>query len=348
MAYGLSVLFADTNPPTLSALTSVSCSSQKFCMAVGDSDSTGPYGYSEKVPAAETWNGLQWQLISVPTNPASSDLETLDELTSVSCLSPSFCAVTVVTEGVTFVGSEPTSSLEGYAETWNGTSWSAQAIGNQPLAISCTSSSFCTAVGTEGGAAAGAFTLGGPAFATVFDGTSWTTTDFPLRRNNGVSRATLTTVSCLHSWCFATGTQQLFKQGPPGTYTSKGTTNIDATYQSMSWSSSSIPHPPVTPIGSSCTQPGNCVAVGQCSKAKCGVQESPLIEELTDGAWSFVPLTSGPVDGVLDADLLRIDHPMCRRRKSARVRRPNVGRHGPSSRINALAGRAQLDDRWPP
>lgn len=295
--------FADTSPPTLSTLSGVSCASAQFCLAVGDAESSGPAGVAVKVPAAESWNGQTWSVIPVPTNPVAAGLEYLDELTSVDCVSLSFCATTAVTEGVTFVGNEPTSQLEGYAETWNGSTWVSQQIGNQPRAISCSSTSLCAVVGTEGGAAAGPLTLGGDAFASVFGGSHWTTTEFPLPAGteNGFSGSTLDTVGCVGSWCLATGTRQLYKESSPGTYTPGRVKVVDAAYASGGWSSTSVPRPTVAPSGVFCTKKGACTGVGQCPDSTCGVVGSPLIEQLTHGAWSFVPLASAPVEGSLDA-----------------------------------------------
>ncbi len=286
--------FADTTPATLASLNGVSCSSARFCMAVGDA-SSGPDGVL-RVPAAETWNGSTWHLIAVPSNPAASGQEVHDELTSVSCTGALFCAVTIETEGVTFGDNEPTSMVKGYAGTWNGSAWSTGVIGNQPDAVSCADQSLCVAVGTEGGSGAGAVTFGGDAFAATWHGSSWSNTDFALPSGsvNGLSGATLDAVSCLPSWCLATGTQQLWTEGPPGTYTPGPITVIDAVSNGSSWSSSSVAVPPVAPVGLACTAAGTCVGVGTCSSSSCGGPGTPLIQRLGSGAWSAAVLTSPP------------------------------------------------------
>jgi hypothetical protein len=288
--------FADTSPPTLASLDGVSCSSARFCMAVGDADASGLDGVGVKVPVAETWNGSSWRLIAAPTNPAASGFEVLDQLTAVSCPTARFCAVTVETEGVTFVDNEPTSAVTGYAGTWNGSGWSTTAIGNQPDAVSCARVSLCVAVGTEGGSAAGTLTLGGDAFAATWQGSSWSTTTFalPSGSNNGLSGSTLNAVSCVTSWCLATGTQQLWTEGPPGTFTAGPTTVVDAVLTGSSWSSTSVTTPPVAPAGLACTVAGTCVGVGQCSSSSCGSSGNALIERLGSGIWSPAVLSSPP------------------------------------------------------
>ena len=288
--------FADTSPPTLASLDGVSCSSERFCMAVGDADSSGPYGVVVKVPVAETWNGSTWQLIAAPTNPAASGFEVHDQLSGVSCPTSRFCAATVETEGVTFVDGEPTSVVRGYAGTWNGSRWSTGAIGNQPDAVSCSSASLCVAVGTEGGSGASTITFGGDAFAATWQGSSWSTVNFalPSGSDNGLSGSTLNAVSCLTSWCLATGTQQLWTEGPPGTFTPGPTTVVDAVSTGSSWSSTLVTTPPVAPSGLACTVAGTCVGVGQCSSSSCGGSGDALIERLGSGIWSQAVLASPP------------------------------------------------------
>ena len=295
--------FADTSPPTLSALDGVSCTSARFCMAVGDADSTGPEGSFIKVPAAETWNGRAWQLIAVPTNPAASGIETRDQLTAVSCTSPTFCVASVVTEAVNFVGDEPVSTLLGYVETWNGSTWASTVSGNQPVAVSCVNPSLCAAVGTEGGANGGDITLGGESFADVFNGTTWTKTDFrlPSGYDNGLSGATLTSVACTTASCLAIGTQQLATETSPGTYTFGPVTTIDARYRRARWSTTKVPPPPMVTNGIACIEDGTCIGVGECTSSACGTVGSPLIDRYLSGSWSFVPDPVSSPSGTLDA-----------------------------------------------
>jgi hypothetical protein len=209
----------------------------------------------------------------------------------------------VSTVGVQFVGPEPVAAPKGYVETWNGTGWSPTVSGNRPDAVSCTSPSFCIAVGTEGGAQAGVLTSGGDAFGDVFNGTSWTLTDFPLPAgsDNGLSGATLTSVACPASSCLATGTQQVFTVAPPGVFMAGPVTPVDAFYNGTAWSATAVPAPPTAPTGITCTFIGTCVGVGQCSSAACGGQGTPLIERLAGGAWSTVSLVSSPGSGSFES-----------------------------------------------
>ncbi|MGH3157078.1 MAG: hypothetical protein ACRDNF_10935 [Streptosporangiaceae bacterium] len=113
-------------------LLSVSCASATFCAAVGytskNSVATGG--------VAATWNGKRW----------TAQAQGIEGANGVSCPSPSFCLA---------VGPYVPDGDHGHpdAKLWNGTTWSeipvkdATVEGNL-LAVSCSSASACTAVGT--------------------------------------------------------------------------------------------------------------------------------------------------------------------------------------------------------
>ena len=110
-------------PAGTPTLTSISCTSATFCMAVGG---LSYYLPSTNPAAGVTWNGTSW----TPATPPVS-------LYAVSCTSSTFCM------GVT---------SEKYT-IWNGTSWGP--TGAIPVsfygngAVSCTSPTFCMAVGNS-------------------------------------------------------------------------------------------------------------------------------------------------------------------------------------------------------
>ena len=98
------------------SLTSVSCPTNSFCMAVDSFGNAIPY------------DGANW---GPPTNTGVS------QLSSISCPSSSFCVA---------VGPQ------GKASKYNGTSWTPIPISNTTVsfnAVSCSDSSFCMAVGTS-------------------------------------------------------------------------------------------------------------------------------------------------------------------------------------------------------
>lgn len=108
----------DKSAPLPASLSSVSCPTSTFCMAVDYS------GNSLR------WNGTSW---SVPQKISQV-------LAAVSCPSASFCVAVGSSGG-------PLGPAAGYAVTWSGSSWSKptsiDSSGGGPFSISCPSSSFC-------------------------------------------------------------------------------------------------------------------------------------------------------------------------------------------------------------
>jgi hypothetical protein len=125
-----------------SEFKAVSCPSAQACWAVGGSTmpSSSPSSPPTEVPLVEEWNGNRWSIhrVPTPTLPGGSDLE------GVSCRSILACVA---------VGAGP-SGLATVAEGWNGHRWSIQPTPSLPgasnglFAVSCSSATTCTAVGT--------------------------------------------------------------------------------------------------------------------------------------------------------------------------------------------------------
>jgi hypothetical protein len=144
----------------------VSCPSVGACTAVGYYlDPAGHY-----VPLAQAWNGSSWTQQAVPS-PAGAQVPGLD---GVSCTSASFCeAVGITDESVL-------SDAVGFAELWNGSSWSLQSVPSPAgatsvllKAVSCVTASFCEAVGSY--AASGTVL----SLAEEWNGTAWTIQSTP-------------------------------------------------------------------------------------------------------------------------------------------------------------------------
>jgi hypothetical protein len=134
-------------PGDFSDMSSVSCPTAKFCVAVG-----GTFGGV----LVESWNGTAWRRVSAPPHGA------LSTLTSVSCVSPSDC--------VAVGDADISSSGSGFAETWNGKAWATARVpwpkgtmSSLLIAVSCASRSYCAAVGNIGQDLASAANAGRPA-----------------------------------------------------------------------------------------------------------------------------------------------------------------------------------------
>jgi hypothetical protein len=199
-----------------SYLTSVSCASAHFCVAVsgnGDANvwdgtswsaqsatATGfsllnsvsctsadfcqAVGFNPSGDNAETWNGSSWTAQATPTPAGGSSLA----LNSVSCTRASFCE----TAGWYFSSSFEQLTV---AEEWNGTAWTAQTTPNPSAStinslngVWCTSASSCTSVGFEEP------NITNLTLAEAWNGTSWSLLTTPNRANAGNN--VLNGVSC--------------------------------------------------------------------------------------------------------------------------------------------------------
>jgi hypothetical protein len=276
-------------------LGGVSCVTATFCEAVG---------YMAGRPAAlpEVWNGSTWKIqpraVSLPL------------LAAVSCVSATLCEA---------VGSGFANS--GIAAAgWNGTSWQPQITpGLGYSAVSCTSPSFCVAVGLSGGAmwngtswsaeslplpssggtytgvscvstnaceAVGRATIGG-AFAAGWNGTSWTAQAVP--GPPGATRAMLGKVSCtLANACEAVGASNL------GGYA--------AAWNGTAWTAQAVaPLPPgaardfLTDVA--CTSSSACTAVGYSMGSASPYARLTLAETWNGTSWSIQPTPNPAATG---------------------------------------------------
>src|SRR5215471_3022529 len=160
-------------PPasTDAALSQVSCTSGRFCEAVGSYSD----GIGQRLAFAAMWTGTSWKLQRVP-DPANARFVTPD---GVSCVSPSFCEA---------VGG---SDAGPFAMQWNGTSWHRQLAPGQGVAsVSCVSASFCEAASSGG--------------SEEWNGSSWTAQ--PVLAPAGSASFSLRGMSCVTTaFCAAVG-----------------------------------------------------------------------------------------------------------------------------------------------
>ena len=204
------------DPNTL--LTSVSCPTTTFCVAVDNSGDAFSYDGS-------SWSG--------PTTVSAGD-----DLADVSCATAEFC-VTLDDAGNAFsktglLWSPPIPlnavsvscpvidycmvvARSGAVLVFNGTTWlTTKYVGSQPEAVSCVSASFCGIAGTVGESGA----------ASVYDGTAWST----VTSTGGSSPRALSCVSSTFCVGFDDGTvysgSQSFAYN--GTFWSESPSVIDA------------------------------------------------------------------------------------------------------------------------
>ena len=152
-------------------LSGVACVTKNACMAVGYIQE----GSGSTLPLAEFWDGTSWTAQTAPPVPKSS---TSSVLSAVSCASKVACVA---------VGSSDVSPAGDYvtlAEAWNGATWSIEVTHNpakasQLLAVSCTSSAACTAVGSWQRPPPMGPRSGSKVLVEAWDGTDWVVQEAP-------------------------------------------------------------------------------------------------------------------------------------------------------------------------
>jgi len=279
----------DSGPASEGSLAGVSCTSSKNCVAVGeylqslDYDPGAMHTVPVNMPLAEHWNGTGWSLLPFPNLPPDAQQGGLD---AVSCTSGSACEAV----GKFFDGSA--GGL--FAERWDGSSWSLESMPDpappasisQPgtfingLSLSCSSGSFCTAVGgyylNSGG---------GQSFAERWDGSSWS-----LEASLEIAGAfdtQLMGVSCTSpSACSAVGDYNPSSSRPLQR-------TLAERWNGTSWSVERIPNASGGSnelFGVSCISSRACVAVG-VSNLNLGIPQA-LVERRDGSTWSVERTTS--------------------------------------------------------
>ena len=256
-------------------IQAVSCRTVSACTAVGYYlDPAGRY-----VPLAQTWNGSSWTQQTVPS-PAGAQVPGLN---GVSCVSASFCAAVG--------GSDESAESEstGFAELWNGSSWSLQSLPSPAggtdvvlKAVSCASASFCEAVGSY------------TAFDTIlslaeeWNGSAWTVQSTP---NQSGTPTQLDGVSCVSAtFCLAMDFYGAMAEVWNGT----------------SWAAQSVPYPSgmANPgmYSVSCQSAMSCEAVGLYDNQDASDAETPFAALWNGTSWQDQSVPNpGALGQILDA-----------------------------------------------
>ncbi len=245
----------------------VSCDATKSCTAVGRNgpgtlgglsagQQTGNHTLGEpttlpgQLTLAEQWNGSTWALQSSQNRGGAAGSLAAD----TSCVPKSSTC-----EAVGVYNASPAFAPRALAELWNGATWTLQAVpappGSALSAVSCSSTSACTAVGQtySSGAATGLL-------AERWNGSTWTRQTLPLPPS--FARGGLGGVSCPTSnWCTAVGDY--------GTPDDPVANPLVETWDGSSWSAST-PNIGGSTHGSSfsdvsCASPKICGATGNDS-----------------------------------------------------------------------------------
>jgi hypothetical protein len=235
-----------------SGLVGVSCPVYKNCTAVGASTNSA----NAEVTMAESWNGTQWKVQSTPS-PSQAKMAALG---GVSCATATAC---------TAVGStvKASTAREPLALGWNGKEWSLQSAALPKGAkagllagVSCTTSSACTAVGSDTGSG------GEVALAEESNGKAWTVQSVPTPSQAKAS--VFAGVACVIKACAAIGS-----------FTSKAgvVEPLAASYNGSEWALQSVPLSNGAKggelTGVSCISAAACTAVGSYVNKK-GARET--------------------------------------------------------------------------
>ena len=208
----------------------------------------------------ETWNGTAWSITTSPNEGSYNNL-----LRSVSCVSPTDCVA------VGYYSNLAGDQLS-LVEAWDGSIWSIisspspSSNENRLYSVSCTSSTFCEAVGL--------YDINTTTLQTLietWDGTTWSVTP-----NSDAASDLLNGVSCTSpTFCEAVGYND--EEGP----------SLIETWDGTSWSVTTSPDPGTYNDlnGVSCTSVTSCVAVGDYGS---GALPNTLVESWNGTAWSVV------------------------------------------------------------
>jgi hypothetical protein len=235
-------------------LQSVSCTGPARCVAVGYQylEGTLSAGYQEGVALAERWNGSTWSILPTPAAGSPSANVFLNELSTVSCTSPTACLA---------VGGYVNSGgwWQNLAEGWNGESWSllpSPATGIDQIgfdAVSCATATACTAPGAD---------------VWGWNGASWVTESVPAP--SGAFSSALTNVSCPTSAaCVAAGRATFlydcvkYEKLPPICKVRQ--TSLADVWNGTVWTI--VPAPGADLTGVSCSSATACIAVGSGTTA---------------------------------------------------------------------------------
>jgi hypothetical protein len=236
-------------PPGERYFNGVSCTSAIRCMAVG-----GSSGEAGTFPLAESWNGVSWRDVAA----AGRGLD----LSAVSCPAAGLC---LAAGGIG-------------VERWNGVGFKLLAAAAKvPVprfrSISCTSASFCVAVGTQAGSGAEGV------LAESWNGKALRA--LPVPSPAGALQANLSGVSCVsRADCIAVGSYE------PST---NDFSPLAEAWNGSAWRMLSTPALSSTDsmlASVSCASATNCVAVGPGSPAA-------LAESWNGTSWTVLPVPAG-------------------------------------------------------
>jgi hypothetical protein len=260
----------------------VSCSSPTFCVLAGET-----YSGSVATTLAARWNGSSWSILTTP-NPST----TRNYFNSLDCRSASWCFAVGATQ-------DAAGATVPLIEQWNGSVWSvtttptptpapSSSLSYYLDAVSCPSTTFCTAVGYSQDYPSGS------SLVEMWNGSAWSIVKVPAGPGLGDE---LEAVSCVGpTTCTAVGSTN-----------TTGSPNDNYITLALSWNGTSWAlNPPANPAvdtpgndyaeldGVSCVGGHACVASGDAYPG-AGDNDTTLIESapITRPGYRFVASDGG-------------------------------------------------------
>lgn len=239
----------------------VSCPNPSQCVALGQT--------SRGRLVLESSHGSSWSAVPSPTPPSRTLY-----WGGVSCPSPSFC----VAAGYYFNFSTNPATTQTLIYTWNGADWALTPSpnvndGDYLSGVSCTSSTFCVAVGRS------VVSAGNATLIESWNGTQWSVVPSP----EGGTTGWLYGVSCTSpTFCIAAGWDS-----PAGT-----AVGVIESWDGTSWST--VPSPDVGSgtelYAVSCSSPRSCMAVGLSTGTS--PSQATLAMSWNGSLWTVTPTPS--------------------------------------------------------
>ncbi|HEV2377774.1 MAG TPA: hypothetical protein VGS19_37130 [Streptosporangiaceae bacterium] len=247
---------------TSTALSQVSCTSARFCEAVGSYQINI---LNETLPLVATWTGTSWRLQHAPHPSGDPSLQ----LNAVSCASMAFCEA--------WGGPSPSSGgSQDLAEQWDGHSWHVQPVpaNSDAFSVSCVSTAFCEAVGLDFGNAGSAW---------VWHGSSWTAQTVPSQVSSGGPIG----VSCLSPrFCEAVGVSL------------SGPGSLAAAWNGSAWKVQPTPNPAKTASTNirsvACASARSCESAGSFQLSVTSNPARALAEGWDGSTWALQQAVAPP------------------------------------------------------
>jgi hypothetical protein len=266
-----SVVPSPNNSALKNDLYAISCTSVSFCMAVGYLE---PYGPGNDTTLIEEWNGSTWKIVPSPNVEPTASVGT--DLNGVDCVTTSYC----VAVGYSYDNPNPDTTV---IEVWNGTAWKlvtspnpVASGGNDLYGITCTSLTFCMAVGET-------YDAVGKPLVTTFNGSTWKV--LPTVDDVSGNESWLNAVSCTTpAYCVTVGVLSGTNDAPIGELWR----GASATHQVLPYASANIGG---DANSVSCASTTFCVMAGYQFD---NTIDQNLIDTWNGSSWSYVPAA---VDG---------------------------------------------------